>query len=117
LSLAILLSAAAVHVRELGVNSKVNCTLAIVSALTTASPVWAQNSTRAASQVQPNALDPNELICQKLEIIGSRLAVKKVCLTRSQWEDSRRQDRQIVERAQASPCVLTHNSGSGRPSC
>jgi hypothetical protein len=99
------------------VSCNVKLALAIVSAVMAASPVWAQSSIPAAPQIQPNASDPNELICQKLELIGSRLAVKKVCLTRSQWEDSRRQDRQAVERAQASPCVLTHNGGSGRPSC
>jgi hypothetical protein len=99
------------------VNSKARCTLATASALMTVGPVSAQNSGPAPPQIQRQALDPNELICQKLELIGSRLAVKKVCLTRSQWEDSRRQDRQAVERAQASPCVITHNGGTGRPSC
>lgn len=95
----------------------VKLALTIVSSAMAASPVWAQNSIPAAPQGQPDASDPNKLICEKLELIGSRLAVKKVCLTRSQWEDSRRQDREAVERAQASPCVLTHNGGTGRPSC
>jgi hypothetical protein len=89
--------------------------LAIASVLMLAGPVSAETSTSGA-QNQPNASDPNELVCQKIEVLGSRLAVKKVCMTRSQWEDSRRQDRQAVERAQASPCVLTHNAG-GKQAC
>ena len=81
--------------------------LAVAWTLMIASPVSAENSAPAtSSQGQTKGLDPNEVICQKLEVIGSRLAVKKFCLTRSQWQDLRLQDRQFIEKIQASPCVV-----------
>jgi len=92
--------------------------LAVAWTLMIASPVSAENSAPASpSQGQTKGLDPNEVVCQKLEVIGSRLAVKKICMTRSQWEDSRLQDRQFVEKIQASPCVITQTTVTGRPSC
>ena len=44
--------------------------------------------------------DPNEVICEKVEITGSRLAVKRVCLTRAEWADRRLQDRNATEKMQ-----------------
>ena len=76
-------------------------------AVLVASPVSADNSGQAPRPAnQTNTPDPSEMVCQRVEVLGSRLAVKKVCMTRSQWDDSRRQDRQAVEKAQASPCVI-----------
>src|SRR5262249_11419037 len=57
----------------------------------------------AASPSTPpaaKALDPNEVVCEKQEVIGSRLASKRVCMTRSQWADMKAQDRQETERVQ-----------------
>jgi invasion protein IalB len=45
-------------------------------------------------------LDPNEVVCEKQEVIGSRLASKRICMTRSQWADQKGQDRQEVEKVQ-----------------
>lgn len=47
-----------------------------------------------------NPSDPNELICERQEVLGSRLAKRKVCLTRAQWAERRLQDRQEIERVQ-----------------
>ncbi len=44
--------------------------------------------------------DPNEVICEKQEVIGSRLATRRVCRTRAQWADLKLQDRQEIERVQ-----------------
>ena len=44
--------------------------------------------------------DPNEMICEKQEVVGSRLATRRVCHTRAQWADLRLQDRQEIERVQ-----------------
>ena len=49
---------------------------------------------------QTTAPDPNEVICEKQEVVGSRLAVRRVCKTRAQWADDRLQDRQEVEKIQ-----------------
>ena len=45
--------------------------------------------------------DPGQqVICEKQEVVGSRLAVKRVCKTRAQWAEDRLQDRKEVERVQ-----------------
>ena len=44
--------------------------------------------------------DPNEIICERQKIPGSRLATAKVCKTRAEWADLRNQDRLDLERAQ-----------------
>ena len=54
-------------------------------------------ATPAASANQP---DPNEVICEKQEVVGSRIAKKRVCMTRAQWADRRLVDRQEIERVQ-----------------
>ena len=42
----------------------------------------------------------NEVVCEKQEVIGSRLSVKRICKTRSQWADQKLQDRMEVEKVQ-----------------
>ena len=74
-------------------------------------------STQTAPATNTNVGNKNEKICENIIPIGTRLATKRFCGTRAEWEDRRRQDREAVENAQRSPCVLTHNSGSGRPAC
>ena len=41
-----------------------------------------------------------EVVCQVQRVTGSRLAAKRVCMTREQWADQRRQQRQDIQRAQ-----------------
>jgi len=40
------------------------------------------------------------MICQRVEEIGSRLRAKKICMSKSQWEEQRRGDRSNIERSQ-----------------
>lgn len=44
--------------------------------------------------------DPNERICQRVQVLGSRLNNQRVCMTRAQWEERRAQDRRDAEKAQ-----------------
>jgi hypothetical protein len=44
--------------------------------------------------------DPNEIVCERQQVIGSRLAKQRICMTRAQWQDARRQDRQAIEKMQ-----------------
>jgi hypothetical protein len=60
----------------------------------------AQPSQSQSATEQKKLFDPNEMVCEKQAIPGSRLAVAKVCHTRAEWADLRHQDRQDVERAQ-----------------
>jgi hypothetical protein len=63
--------------------------------------------------------DPNQRVCEDIHMIGSRLAVKRICATRAEWAEARRQDRDAVDKAQMGlhgPCN-TINSHTGAPSC
>lgn len=53
-----------------------------------------------AAPAQAQNLDPNEVICEKQKVTGSRLSVKRVCKTRAQWMDQQLQERQEVEKVQ-----------------
>lgn len=39
-------------------------------------------------------------LCEKVEILGSRLSTKSVCMTRAEWAQKRRDDKESVEKAQ-----------------
>jgi len=92
--------------------------LAAIGLLSLGSVAYAQQSPpqQSPSQQKP-AADPNERICEDVVQTGSRLATRRFCATRSEWEDKKKQDREAVEKAQLSPCVLSRNSGTGRASC
>lgn len=66
--------------------------MAIVSAV----PAVAQQDDKPASKQK----DPNQVVCEKVEELGSRLSVKRVCMTRSEWAERRRQDRMDIDRTQ-----------------
>ncbi|HVE01118.1 MAG TPA: hypothetical protein VNB78_05420 [Sphingomicrobium sp.] len=61
------------------------------------------SSPQAAAQPAPSAkkmLDPNEMVCEKQGVPGSRLVAARVCHTRAEWADLKGQDRQELERVQ-----------------
>lgn len=72
----------------------------------------AASAQQAASQSTPppapqakKGHDPNEVVCEKVEVPGSRLVSKKVCMTRGEWADQQRQDRLATDKAQmVRPC-------------
>lgn len=77
--------------------------LAIMSL--TASPAAAQitfEDQPQPAQANPNSKlkDPNKVICERQDDIGSRLGGKKVCKTALQWQEERREQRNDVERIQ-----------------
>lgn len=99
----------------------VRSTLMIVSAL-----CWAGNASVAAAQsgdtptqTQRPKLDPNQRICEDVTQVGSRLATKRICATRAEWAEKRKQDRETVDQAQRSANLgcNTVNTHSGTPSC
>jgi hypothetical protein len=55
-----------------------------------------------AAQEQPSAqaAGSDKLICKSIGEVGSRLAKKRVCRTRQQWAEDKRQSRDVVDRAQ-----------------
>lgn len=45
--------------------------------------------------------DPTRMVCRSSEVIGSRLATKKTCMTAMQWKQLEREQRDTVERIQS----------------
>lgn len=43
--------------------------------------------------------DPNQMVCEKVEKIGSRLGSNRVCMTRAEGAEQRRQNRDTVDHA------------------
>ena len=73
----------------------------------------------AEPAAKPPKGDPNEVVCEKITAIGTRLATKRVCATRAEWAEKRKLDREAVDQAQRSangPCQ-TVNTHSGAPAC
>jgi hypothetical protein len=54
----------------------------------------------AGDEKKADTKDPNRIICEKQEVVGSRLATKRVCMTAAEWADRRREDRQAIDKAQ-----------------
>jgi hypothetical protein len=86
---------------------------AMLAAAAPALPAYAQQAAQSAQQsaqarpitvvgAQPSrkAPDPNEVVCEKEQDTSSRLIINKVCMTRSQWAEQRRLDRQEIDKAQ-----------------
>jgi hypothetical protein len=61
-------------------------------------------SATAQDDSKRKARDPNEVVCKKEEVLGSRLQTRKVCMTRAEWAEQRQLDRQNVERSQTNTC-------------
>jgi len=74
-------------------------TAILASSVAVAQPTQ-QGAAATTSATAPKALDPNEMVCEREQEPGSRLASAKVCHTRAEWADLKRQDRQDVDRAQ-----------------
>jgi hypothetical protein len=72
--------------------------LAMLLACAVATP--ASSRDEPAGGTNNKAADPNQVVCEKIQMTGSRLAVKRICKTRAQWALERLSDRQDVERIQ-----------------
>jgi len=73
-------------------------TAALVSVAGVAAPALGQSV--AQQQSSKKARDPNEIVCERQEEIGSRLGGERVCKTRAQWAEDRRVSREDVDKAQ-----------------
>ena len=70
----------------------------IGAGLLLAVPSMAQ--TTEVTKVSADEKDPNRIVCQKEEQIGSRLGAKKVCMTAKEWEVLQKEHRDEAERLQ-----------------
>lgn len=77
------------------------CSLTITSVAQAADPAATEVAPSSAVKgKKPKSGDPNEIVCRSEEVLGSRLAKQKRCMTRSEWAEARRTNRADVERAQ-----------------
>jgi hypothetical protein len=70
-----------------------------------AAPVLADDVATAKKMAE----DPNKIVCRREEVVGSRLATAKRCLTVRQWTEMQRDLRMTVDRVQAAK--LTNGGG------
>ena len=91
----------------------------VVSCCVAIGMIAVPTSANGQKQTPPNTStgNPNERVCENITITGSRLATKRFCGTRAEWAERKRADREALEGAQRSPCVISTTTGTGRPSC
>jgi hypothetical protein len=53
-----------------------------------------------AAPRQTGPKNPGDMICRDISVTGSRLDMKRVCMTGLQWDEQRRDAREQIERAQ-----------------
>jgi hypothetical protein len=78
-------------------------TIAVATtALFLAAPAIAQTalSPQAPPATSAKDKDPNRIICEREDVIGTRLGGKKVCKTAAEWEQERQQQRETLEGVQ-----------------
>jgi len=83
--------------------------LVVIGSLLAAAPAVPLQAGSPSSSTRV-AADPNERICEDTIVTGSRLAKKRFCGTRAEWEAKKKADRDVVEDAQrhaADPCHMT----------
>jgi invasion protein IalB len=56
--------------------------------------------TVTGAQPAKKAPDPNEVVCEKERDSSSRIVIRQVCMTRGQWSEQRRLNRQDIDKAQ-----------------
>jgi hypothetical protein len=76
--------------------------LALASVVTTpaAAQITFGDSTQPAQGANAKSKDPNKLICERQEEMGSRLGGKKVCKTAAEWQQEREAQRRVLEDTQ-----------------
>lgn len=74
----------------------------LVLILATAAIANAQPSSTKDRPKDPK--DPNEKVCEKQSVLGSRLKTRRVCATRAEWAEMRRLDKEAIDEAQRSAC-------------
>lgn len=63
-------------------------------------PALAQATQPSPQTTTKPAKDPNEVVCERQEEIGTRLGSQKICKTRAEWAEERRSNRQTIEKIQ-----------------
>ena len=69
--------------------------LGAAAAMFSAMPALAEKNEQSSKD-----RDPNQVVCEKIEVVGSRLSTKRMCMTRAEWAEKRRLERMELDRAQ-----------------
>lgn len=74
----------------------------IVSAiLVSATAAIAQAPTETPSTQTVDQSDQDQVVCRRVEQIGSRISARRVCRTRAQWAEEQDESRKVIERIQS----------------
>jgi len=57
-------------------------------------------SNEGSTSNQRSGRDPNQVICKRQRELGSRLVIRRDCMTRQEWADHRRRLRANIDHAQ-----------------
>lgn len=80
-----------------------------------ASPAIAGNPQAGSPAAAANESNPDQKICEKMTVTGSRLATRTVCATKREWDQRRLEERQLLDRSQLGACVETSvSAGHGQ---
>lgn len=74
--------------------------LALPFCLPAAAMADQENPTGQTAEAAPATSDPLRMICRRIEVIGSRLQRRRVCMTAAEWDALHASDRQGLERTQ-----------------
>jgi len=69
-------------------------------------PVAAQVTSMETSRPAPKPKDPNAKVCEKIEVTGSRLGSRRVCMTAADWAAQRQDHRNDIEKVQRNVGIL-----------
>jgi len=76
--------------------------VALLTSLLICAPAFGQTAAPAPAPAPATAAPSymNEVVCEKQQVLGSRLQSKRVCRTRAEWADLKNQDRMDLEQKQ-----------------
>ena len=73
---------------------------ALLTSFLICAPAFGQTAAPAPAPAPATPSHMNEVVCEKQQVLGSRLQSKRVCRTRAEWADLKNQDRQNLEQRQ-----------------
>ena len=74
--------------------------VALLAGFLACAPAAAQTAPAAPAPAPAARSGMDEVVCQKEQVLGSRLQSRRVCRTRAEWADLKNQDRQDLEQRQ-----------------
>jgi len=73
------------------------------SRVAVATPAAARAAAPAQTAANPTQLDPNQIVCVRRDVTGSRLASTKECHTRAEWAERKTTGEEQLELLRAAP--------------